>query len=503
MADLPRPLVDYFDRLLMGRLNPLLIVTDTAAQVTAWHGDPQAYGLSTLTAGLDLLEPLPLLVGTLDALTEPLLLEFLTTPSGGVAHLHLLPLPEGFGLIFVEAGDEHNSRQRRQQISHELALANEQKTKLLAQLQTAQQDLRKSHQQLLEVGMLKTLFMGRMSHEFRTPLASILGHANLAAEGQGELDKHLLAIRGGGEYLLALVENLLDQARMDNDELSLQPSVTDLQELAEGIEAMFADQARLKGLDFELQTQGLPRAAWLDGTRLRQVLINLLGNALKFTTQGGIVLMLQWRDGKLAVSVKDSGPGVPVVMQQKIFEPFSQAQASDARKGAGLGLSISRKLVALMGGELQLQASSDQGSQFGFDIAVAAHLVEDAEALSACVLVVEDDEDIQALLAVYLESAGYTVLFAGDGQAAIEIVHAQQPDLVLMDMHMPGLSGLQATAAIRQQGYQGPIITLSAAHEVADRAAADEAGSDAYLHKPVDAGLLLATIHHLLVMHTG
>lgn len=498
MVDLPIPLVDYFDQLLIGRLNPLLISTDASVQVTAWRGDTRRYGLSSLALGQDLLDPLPLLIGTLDALEEPSVLEFVAMPNGVIAHLHLLPLPGGFGLIFVEAGEDHDSRQRRQQVSHELALANEQKTKLLAQLECAQRDLRDSNQQLLEAGMLKTLFMGRMSHEFRTPLASILGHVNLASAGQGELDKHLRAIRGGGEYLLALVENLLDQARMDNNELSLQASETDLQELAEGIEAMFADQTSLKGFDFVLRTQDLPPAVWIDGTRLRQVLINLLGNALKFTERGSIELSMAWQDGRLAVSVTDTGPGIPATMQNKIFEPFSQVQGSDARRGAGLGLSISRSLVVMMGGELHLQASTASGSRFTFEVTADRYLGDVVDALSARLLVAEDDKDLQALLAVYLESAGYDLVFADDGSEAVVAVQTLQPDLILMDMQMPGLSGPQATAVMRRQGYRGPIVIMSAANEIADRLAADEAGSNAYLHKPVEPGLLLSTINSLL-----
>ncbi len=499
MATLPASLVGYFDDLVLGRLNPLLIALDDAARVTAWQGDGAAYGLDDLAVGIDLTATLPLLVGTLDALTEPTRLAFMATPNHGVAHLHLLPLAEsGYGLILLEATQEHERQQARQQISHQLALANEQKTRLLRDLEQARAQLEKQNSQLAEAGMLKTLFMGRMSHEFRTPLASILGHAQLARSGQGELSRHLGAIHSGGQYLLALVENLLDQARMDNHELVLQPTRTDLVELAEGIGLMFGEQATQQGLTLDIETTDLPRDARLDGTRLRQVLINLLGNALKFTQRGQVVLAMSWREARLYVRVQDTGPGIPESMRERIFESFTQVSDDRSRKGAGLGLSISRALVERMGGTLRVTSPATGGSCFVFDISAPLAAPETVQTGNAQVLVVEDDADLRALIGVYLETAGFGTRFAIDGEQAVEAVATTPPDLVLMDMHLPRLDGPAATAAIRRLGYRGPVITLSAASEHADREAAAHAGGDAYLHKPVDPQLLLGTIRALL-----
>lgn len=497
---LPRSLKAYFNDLVVGRLQPLSIAVDADLNVTTWEGRPERHGLDRLAVGDPLSDRLPLLVGTLDAIDQPTEFRFVATPNGRFAHVHLLRLPEGgFGVVLVEASRDHEQQQASQQMAHELALANEQKNRLLTALAAAQTELQRRHEQLAEADMLKSLFIGRMSHEFRTPLASVLGHAELAAAGQGDVHTHLAAIRGAGQYLLALVENLLDQARLDNDDLPLQPVPTDLRELTEGLGLMFSQAAHDKGLTFATEMGDLPSTVSIDPTRLRQVLINLLGNAIKFTENGGVRLTVAWQTGHLLADVTDSGPGIPDDMRERVFDAFVQVQDERSRRGAGLGLSISRSLIARMGGTLRLETPPAGGTRFRIDVPAPLYQEAAAQATGAEILVVEDDPDLRALIGIYLESAGFSPRFAEDGEAAVRAVADQPPDLVLMDMHLPKMDGPEATVAIRSQGYAGPIVTLSAAGEASDRAASEAAGSNAYLHKPVDPKLLVSTIRSLTV----
>ncbi len=503
---LPQELQHYLDRQLFHRVHPLCLVADAQERLTGASGDLDFYGLADLVEGERLDNVLPWLSGTAAGLVEPLVLEFLsmeTRPGvAHTAHVHLVPLSAGLGIVLLDASDEQAQRRERQQAANELALLHRQREKLLAELEQSQVRLQESHRRLEEAGQLKSLFIGNMSHEFRTPLTSILGYLDLRHQGEMK-PAYLDAMEGAARHLLSLVDNLLDQAKLENDELQLNPTETDVREIAGVIRQMFERTARQSGIGFTVEVSPrLPACLLLDGMRLRQILVNLTGNAFKFTQQGEIRVTLDWQDARLNVAVSDTGSGIPVAEQRRIFEPFRQAgQPAIRRHGAGLGLAITLALVERMGGRMQLESTPGKGSRFVFDIdAPESHRIPVTRARTTGrrhLLIVEDDPDIRALLGAYLEDSGYDLAFAADGGMALAALTASKPDLLLMDLHLPDMMGPQVVQAARDEGYEGPVIILSAAAGQAEQAQAAAVGVDAYLAKPIDPAVLLKTLSEL------
>ncbi|MCG8429441.1 MAG: response regulator, partial [Chromatiales bacterium] len=215
------------------------------------------------------------------------------------------------------------------------------------------------------------------------------------------------------------------------------------------------------------------------------------------TDQGSIAIDADWRDERLTVSITDTGPGIPAAMRYKIFEPFQQNLENGHQKGAGLGLAISREIARAMGGDLHLTRSNQDGSQFTFEVTVKAvqPAAPHAATRSGSVLIAEDDPDIQALLMLYLQGDGYTITLCADGQSAVERALQQQPDLILMDINLPKLDGAEATQQLREAGYKGPIIAMTAA---ASESMAAKGGFDEYLQKPIDPKHLKESVATLL-----
>jgi signal transduction histidine kinase len=352
----------YVDELLLQRTRPFLLRLDAARRVAASSGDGAPYGLDKLSTGQSLVDDIPFLLGLEGPIQARQVIEFWETPSGGAAHVHILPMSGGLGLVFLDATEERNRQRRHQQAAHELALLQHQRERLVRELE-------QSEAKLAEANRLKGLFIARMSHEFRTPLCSILGYGDLLRENlqdHAAARQDLSAITRGANYLLNLVENLLDQARSDHEKLPLQPRSTTITDLIAELDQMFRPIAEQKHLELRWQrSPQLPERLWIDGLRLRQILINLLGNALKFTRSGSVTVALHWRDERLDVQIADTGPGIPEALQPNLFEPFHQG---DYSKGAGLGLSISRLIARRMGGELRLHQTSPDGTKLVLDI---------------------------------------------------------------------------------------------------------------------------------------
>jgi signal transduction histidine kinase len=418
---------------------------------------------------------------------------FLALPSGHICHVHALPRDGGWGVALLDAAAEHAEQQARQQTAHEMLLLRDERERLLGELEQANR--------------LKGDFIARMSHEFRTPLASVIGYTDSLSEirpDDKEVQYHLGAVGRGARYLLNLVENLLDQARIEIDELRLNPAACDLQEMGDEIEQLLRPTARQKQLSFAWWFDaGVPPRVWIDAARLKQVLINLVGNAIKFTQRGGITVEFDWHDDRLQVSVVDTGPGIAAGDTATIFEPFRQSGERNQAKGAGLGLSISRALVQAMGGEIRLQKSDRQGSTFVFSI--DAPTVRSggrrgtAQSLEGKSLVIADDDpDLLELLKLYLNAAGCQVHACTDAQATENAVARFRPELVILDLNLGQDSGHELAAVLRGKGYRGKIACLSAE---ADDAAGESALTerfDAVWSKPFTRGRLLESAAELL-----
>jgi signal transduction histidine kinase/DNA-binding response OmpR family regulator len=367
----------------------------------------------------------------------------------------------------------------------------------------------------------KDEFLANMSHELRTPLHAILGYAELVRGGalnETSRKEALATIAHSGRHLLSLINDLLDLSRIKSGHLELNPAPVQLPALVEEIAAMVRVEAQSKGLDFFLDAlANLPAIVMADGRRLRQILLNLLGNAIKFTDVGGVTLTVSARvlddqRAELRFSVQDTGVGIPTPDRSRIFAPFEQAEEGEKREsGAGLGLAISRELANLMGGDIEVESQSGVGSVFRFWVVVP--VVSEPQAIvpvherilgyrggRKCILVVDDQEENRLLLQGMLQPVGFDVVLAAGGPEAVEAARTRRPDLVVMDLRMPKLSGFDAAAAIRRCPGLEHVVIIAASASSADleRAESERAIFAARLRKPFLAADLLETIERLL-----
>jgi signal transduction histidine kinase/CheY-like chemotaxis protein len=371
-------------------------------------------------------------------------------------------------------------------------------------------------------------FLANMSHEIRTPLTAILGFAEEILVG-GDLTRiprdrldAIDAIRRNGQHLAAIVDDILDLSKIEAGALVIERVDYSPLAIAEEVVSSLGPRARAKGLVLGLQPDGaVPALLSGDPTRVRQVLFNLVGNALKFTQAGQIQIRvgMSETDGLLEYAVADTGIGMSAEQLQRIFEPFTQGDASTTRNfgGTGLGLTICRRLATLMEGELEVESSPGGGSTFRFCVPVVPAQgipqgsgtgVQQAEELhegrlQGRILLAEDSVDNQRLVCRILEREGAQVEVVGDGHQALmraleEHRNGEPYDLILMDLQMPVLDGFEATRSLRKAGYPGPIIALTANALAHDRAEALGGGCDDYLTKPIQRRELVARVARCL-----
>jgi CheY-like chemotaxis protein len=312
-------------------------------------------------------------------------------------------------------------------------------------------------------------------------------------------------IRASGGVLLALLDDLLDLSKLEAGRLELMETPVSLTTLADELRGLWGPLARQKQLEFSVKlAPALPPALKLDGRRLRQVLGNLISNALKFTEAGSVEVTLSRGGGKLCCSVQDTGIGISVEQQRRLFARFVQADEARARRyqGSGLGLALSRELATHMGGALEVESAPGQGSRFTCTLPlVAAPPPETAPSTvrelppGLRVLVVDDNAVNRLVAQRLLDRSGCQVEVAIDGQGALEALGRGHFDVVLMDVHMPELDGLEATRRIRAANFPGlRIIGVSASAESADVHSCREAGMDDFLAKPITRDRLVDTL---------
>lgn len=353
----------------------------------------------------------------------------------------------------------------------------------------------------------KSRFLANVSHEIRSPLNAIYGYAQLVERG-AQVDPLAAArvIRRSAEHLTNLVEGLLDIASVEQGVVRVDNGVIRLGALVEQVAEMFAPLAAHKGLSFVCSIQGrLPEFVRLDERRVRQALINLVSNAVKFTQRGEIRLVLRWSGQIATIEVHDTGPGIALERQEQIFAPYERADAASEaeRTGAGLGLAITRAVVSMLGGDLKLESAVGRGSCFSIKLmapqvsGMVDHAADKVRPTGykgdrRAILLVDDDADHLCVLRTVLAEAGFDVSEAGDGATALALADAQAFDAVICDVSMPGMSGWDVAERLRAScGRDLKILMLSANAFERHGLSGQQASHDAFLLKPVDLGSLL------------
>ncbi|MDZ4370006.1 MAG: ATP-binding protein [Phenylobacterium sp.] len=378
-----------------------------------------------------------------------------------------------------------------------------------------EEELRRKSAEAEAATVAKSQFLANMSHEIRTPLTGVIGFARLLRSIPGlpvEAERYASRIHTSADALLAVVNDVLDFSKLEADQVQLDPHPLELREFVEEVADLVRDQAEAKGLAIALDlADDLPACITADGARLRQILLNLLTNAVKFTADGGVTIVAgRSSDGaSLRIAVRDTGAGVPPEVAGRLFQRFSQVDGSSTRQhgGTGLGLAISKGLVEIMGGEIGMESAPGSGSTFWFSIPIVESEPSARPTLTAAapdigldaisVLMVDDVAVNRELVIAMLAPFDVTIVEAASGAEAVQAALQTAFDLILMDLQMPGMDGLAATAAIRANcdlNRTTPIVALSADILPDHVQACLAAGMNDHIGKPIDAGELLGAI---------
>ena len=367
-------------------------------------------------------------------------------------------------------------------------------------------EIQDKSRQLEVASQHKSQFLANMSHELRTPLNAILGYTELMADGiYGELPEKTMAVlkrlESNGRHLLGLINDVLDLSKIEAGQLVLELSDYSLEDIAQTVRSTLEPLAADKKLTFKVEVAAKLPPGHGDGRRLTQVVINLVGNAIKFTDAGEVVITARATDGSFHLSVQDTGPGISAADQGKLFQEFQQADNAITRKkgGTGLGLAISKRIVEMHGGKIWVEFTGRPWLDL-FLHGPGSRRTAGTDGMSKRILVVEDQEDNRQIIRDMPTATDYEIMEAESGEQALEAVAKQRPDLILMDIQLPGIDGYEVTRRIKADAALRsiPIIAVTSYALSGEEQKARAAGCDEYVPKPYSPRQLLAKIRQYL-----
>lgn len=528
-----KTVLDKINQHVFDRHQLAYICVDHSMNILEFSDNVSSYGFDNVEVGGNITDVVDFMVGV--NTRENLELPMMTTPVGIPVSVNMLPDDETMTVLMLDASTQMQYRSRLQQAANENELLVDQQKKLMHKLEVASDELQQKNQQLRESNRLQTSFLSGVSHEFRTPLTSIIGYTDLVKQNlvkqnlvkektvskktanavlveqesgiEFNVDansEYLRAAHRSSKHLLSLVENLLDHGKLNSNEIVVRPQAVDLFEVLDDVAVLLKPMCDAKGIELNFNSkQKSPLTICVDDTRLRQCLINLVGNAIKFTDHGSVNVQSTWKNDILSVRIIDTGLGISEQDLAKIRLPFWQAEGT-GKAGTGLGLTITEKIIELMGGALTINSVIGSGTDVAFDmVAPEVEMVEHEYVAPLLkqglnVLLAEDDADIADLMVMLLSERGIDVTHAKNGAVALQLIEEGEFDLVLMDLNMPVMDGYQAIEKLRERDDQMPVVVMSASaledqsHPVASIAC------DAYLVKPVTVDDILKVANQLL-----
>lgn len=471
----------------------IVIALNSGQKIISVNRSTPDWNLTGLIRGSALPDSLASLFDAARDATEPMVFPFVEL-DGCFVDIHVLGDSGSADIVIHDVSETHETERILQQRAHENSLLSEQHAALNSELAALNEELSLRRRQAERASAAKSRFIASMSHEFRSPIASIMGYADLLKEELPD-SNNPKALQRASWHLLTLVENLLEQARDGQENVSLNPTRFSLDRLAGDIGDLFRTQSTAKSLNLDVQSSPAGIEVECDELRVRQILINLVSNALRYTQKGEVSVHFRHRDEKLYIRVRDSGRGIEAADIDRIFEPFTRVGEGNT-SGAGLGLTITRQLIKRMGGQLKVESEPGVGSEFRVAIPCPASSGEPAEmpAMSGTVLWVDDDQDILSLYQVVLESWGLFVITASSVSQAREVFSNHDCTLVVTDLHLTDGNGVDLFSVLHDQrpDVKGIIISGSGLVDLSLEPAGK--GIRTFLQKPIDTELLYKEI---------
>jgi len=481
---LPEQAVTYLQEEYLKSRKPFCFLVNSEYQLKQVWGGLDPLAICNLNEGDDVLDKAPFLLGALSDQIQ--ILPFVSNARGDVFEVHTVPSAGDHFVVILDASTEHRALQSVQQVANEDRLlgVNQRKliqrqSELIADLIETKSELDHRQREAERSNAEKNEFIAMMSHEFRTPVASIINYADLALDcnaSPSDIRKSSEAISRASRHLASLVDTVLDDARFET-ERAVKKIPFEVVSMVGDLSTIMAPLAAEKGLSFAaFLADSVPRFLYADEVRLRQILVNLLGNAVKYTSVGGVKLSVEWFDGNLQATVVDSGPGISKEDQVRVFQAFERGNDANAQaSGTGLGLAITMNLIKQLQGEIEIDSSLGEGCTIrmntpasiaeNLDISetiLPTHATKFNAAKPASILICDDDEDMLELYEYYLHRAGYGLILARDAREAVAKALAYSPDMVLMDIFTPKMNGREAAQQLRKAGFTNAILAVTA-----------------------------------------